>query len=151
MDTVKLLQVIETTLLRRGEGRNADPIRIVRQYWAPDGKLLAEVDDWLEVERPRLEAERVELERNLRREINRLGETIDGAQDHANQLKDENCRLKLEVWKEVAPLVSEVRTFVKRCALGEVRSSKSRAAFENALKHLSEGLVDYVKEKEEGR
>lgn len=48
MDTCRLIQVIETTLLRRGEGKTlADPIRVVTQYWSPDGKLLVEVDPHL--------------------------------------------------------------------------------------------------------
>ena len=45
MDSAKVILVIETQLLRRGSGKDFnDPIRIVRQYWTPDGKLLAEVD-----------------------------------------------------------------------------------------------------------
>ncbi len=45
MDTCRLIQVIETTILRRGSGKDAyDPIRIVTQYWSTDGVLLAEVD-----------------------------------------------------------------------------------------------------------
>ncbi len=45
MDEAKVIQVIETTLMRRGSDKDAnDPIRIIRQYWSLDGKLLAEVD-----------------------------------------------------------------------------------------------------------
>jgi hypothetical protein len=44
MDTARIIQVIETTILRRGKGVEGDPIRIIRQYWAADGTLLAEVD-----------------------------------------------------------------------------------------------------------
>lgn len=45
MNTARVIQVIETTLSRRGFGRDAsDPIRYVRQYWSLDGKLLAEVE-----------------------------------------------------------------------------------------------------------
>jgi hypothetical protein len=43
-DCAKVIQVIETTLTRRGEGIEGDPIRIIRQYWSMDGELLAEVD-----------------------------------------------------------------------------------------------------------
>jgi hypothetical protein len=44
MDQAELLQVIRTTLLRRGEGKPLDPIRVITQYWAVGGQLLAEVD-----------------------------------------------------------------------------------------------------------
>lgn len=44
-DGAKVIQVIVTTLLRRGEGRTAgDPIRVITQYWSMDGQLLAQVD-----------------------------------------------------------------------------------------------------------
>ena len=43
--TAKIIQVIETNLERRGSGKDeSSPIRIVRQYWSPEGDLLAEVD-----------------------------------------------------------------------------------------------------------
>lgn len=43
-DVARVIQVIETTLQRRGTGTEASPIRVVRQYWSLDGQLLAEVD-----------------------------------------------------------------------------------------------------------
>lgn len=44
-DYARVIQVVETTLERRGEGKNAeDPIRVITQYWSLDGELLAEVD-----------------------------------------------------------------------------------------------------------
>lgn len=43
MDTVRAMEVIETTLTRRGNGKTT-PIRIITQYWAKDGTLLAECD-----------------------------------------------------------------------------------------------------------
>ena len=43
MDTVRIIEVIETTLLRRGNG-TTDPIRVITQYWSMAGELLAEVD-----------------------------------------------------------------------------------------------------------
>lgn len=47
MSGAKLIQVIETTIATRGGGRcKEDPVRRVTQYWATDGTLLAEVDDW---------------------------------------------------------------------------------------------------------
>lgn len=44
--TVKIvkLELILTTLTKRGNGSEADPIRRVVQLWAPDGRLLAESD-----------------------------------------------------------------------------------------------------------
>ncbi len=48
MDEAKVIQVIETTLTRRGNGDSIEsPIRIITQYWSLEGKLLAEVDPWL--------------------------------------------------------------------------------------------------------
>lgn len=46
MDQAKLIEVIETSILRRGTGNagDNDPIRVVTQYWTKDGQLLAEVD-----------------------------------------------------------------------------------------------------------
>lgn len=44
MDTVKVVQLIETTLTRRGDGTKEEPIRIVKQFWTFDGELVAEVD-----------------------------------------------------------------------------------------------------------
>lgn len=44
MNTAKVMQVIQTTLLRRGEGVEGDPVRIITQYWSFEGDLLAEVD-----------------------------------------------------------------------------------------------------------
>lgn len=44
-DQARVIQVIETTLTRRGSGLTKDSIlRVVRQYWSLDGKLLAEID-----------------------------------------------------------------------------------------------------------
>lgn len=44
MNSARVISVLETTLLRRGKGKDGDPVRIITQYWTPDGKLLAEVD-----------------------------------------------------------------------------------------------------------
>jgi len=45
MDQARVIQVIETTLLRRGDGKTSETrIRLVTQYWSMDGHLLAEVD-----------------------------------------------------------------------------------------------------------
>lgn len=44
MDTCRKIEVIETTLTRRGKGSGNDPVRVITQYWSLDGKLLAEVD-----------------------------------------------------------------------------------------------------------
>lgn len=39
----RLLVVIEVDV-KRGKGTDDDPVRIARQYWSPEGELLAEVD-----------------------------------------------------------------------------------------------------------
>ena len=44
-DTVRVLQVIETDLVRRGDGSKDNPFRRVTQYWSVAGELLAERDD----------------------------------------------------------------------------------------------------------
>lgn len=45
-DCARVIEVIETTLLRKGDGTAVSPIRIVKQYWSLDGRLLAEVDPY---------------------------------------------------------------------------------------------------------
>lgn len=44
MDECKLIQVIKTSLLRRGNGTQADPTRVITQYWSLEGDLLFEED-----------------------------------------------------------------------------------------------------------
>lgn len=45
MSEAKLIQVIQTTLERRGAGTVADPVRRLVQYWDPEtARLLAEDD-----------------------------------------------------------------------------------------------------------
>ncbi len=45
MDTVKIVTLIETTLTRAGDGEsNISPIRIITQYWTPEGKKVIEND-----------------------------------------------------------------------------------------------------------
>ena len=43
MTGARVIDVIETQLLSKGDSENND-FRIVKQYWTIDGKLLAEVD-----------------------------------------------------------------------------------------------------------
>jgi hypothetical protein len=48
--SARVMQVIETKLERRGDGKDArSPVRIVTQYWSLEGELLAEVDPCAEV------------------------------------------------------------------------------------------------------
>lgn len=44
MDECRVIEVVETTLYRRGWGTPDSPTRVVTQYWSKDGELLAEVD-----------------------------------------------------------------------------------------------------------
>ena len=47
MDDVKIIKLIKTRLLRRGDGKNEnDPIRIITQYWNFDGELVIEYDPY---------------------------------------------------------------------------------------------------------
>jgi len=62
MDTAKVIQVIETTLTRRGNGKDT-PIRIVTEYWSLDGRLLVESDPCVKVNKPLSEAEKSALDR----------------------------------------------------------------------------------------
>jgi len=48
---VEVIQVIRTSLERRGKGIENDPIRRIIQFWTLDGELLAEVDPYKEEER----------------------------------------------------------------------------------------------------
>lgn len=43
---VEIVKFIKTELLRRGEGIEGDPIRIIIQYWDFNGNLFAEIDTW---------------------------------------------------------------------------------------------------------
>jgi hypothetical protein len=40
----RVIEVIESTILRRGRGDEKSPIRIITQYYTRDGVLLAESD-----------------------------------------------------------------------------------------------------------
>ena len=44
MDSAEVVQLIHTNLLRRGAGKEGDPIRVIDQYWTLDGQLLFEFD-----------------------------------------------------------------------------------------------------------
>lgn len=46
MKDVEVIEVVRTTLVRRGRGVEGDPVRRVTQYWTIDGDLLAEVDGY---------------------------------------------------------------------------------------------------------
>ncbi len=47
MGNVRVIQVIESTQLRRGSGMDGDPSRNILQYFSLDGTLLWEVDPFL--------------------------------------------------------------------------------------------------------
>jgi hypothetical protein len=42
----RVIQVIETNLMKRGKGVEGDPVRTIKQYYSLDGELLWEVDQW---------------------------------------------------------------------------------------------------------
>ena len=45
----KLIQVIRTNLLLRGNGKENNPYRRIEQFWSLDGKLLAENDSYQQI------------------------------------------------------------------------------------------------------
>jgi hypothetical protein len=48
MSTVKVIKLIRTDLLRRGEGKDSTgPVRIIIQYWDFEGNLILEYDTFL--------------------------------------------------------------------------------------------------------
>ena len=48
MSNVKIVKFIKTELLRRGAGKENDPVRIITQYWDMDGNLVFEIDPCIE-------------------------------------------------------------------------------------------------------
>jgi hypothetical protein len=44
MTELRIIQLIETSILRRGKGVEGDPVRIVEQYWDMEGNLCFEYD-----------------------------------------------------------------------------------------------------------
>lgn len=44
MDECRIVELIRTTLTRRGDGMDTDPVRVITQYWTKDGILLFEFD-----------------------------------------------------------------------------------------------------------
>ena len=44
MSECEIVQVIRTNLLRRGDGTESNPVRVITQYWSMDGELLWEHD-----------------------------------------------------------------------------------------------------------
>lgn len=49
MDECKIIEVIKSTLLRRGKGTEESPVRIITQYWTKEGELLFEKDPFEEL------------------------------------------------------------------------------------------------------
>ena len=50
-EEVKVINVICTKLLLRGEGTSADPYRKIEQYWSMSGELLWENDPYKKLKR----------------------------------------------------------------------------------------------------
>jgi len=44
MDKVEIIQLIKTTLTRRGKGIEGDPVRVITQFWDMQGELMFEYD-----------------------------------------------------------------------------------------------------------
>jgi hypothetical protein len=43
----RVIQVIESDLFTVGQGTDEDPYRRVKQYYTTDGKLICQIDEWL--------------------------------------------------------------------------------------------------------
>ena len=74
MDTVKVIEVVETALTRRGDGVEGSPIRVITQYWDRDGNLLAERDPLPEDNTTALEIRISKLERAIRWALGEIGD-----------------------------------------------------------------------------
>lgn len=70
MNSVEVISVIVTTS-REGSMTDADPVRIVTQYWTMQGELLFTVDPWLEQENDRRQREEWDHKKHLDTACNR--------------------------------------------------------------------------------
>lgn len=101
METVKVMSVIETRLLKRGTGISADPIRIVTQYWDMNGNLIFEIDP----ERIADLAEKKKLYEAIRKRINDLRDRfkLDGL-----NVEGRDCALHMvinDIWSDLCKIV----------------------------------------------
>jgi len=44
MSDLEIVQFIKTTLVKRGEGTDSDPVRMITQYWDFNGRVVFEID-----------------------------------------------------------------------------------------------------------
>jgi len=65
-DTVEIIQLIKTTLTRRGAGVKNDPIRIITEYWTMDGQKEFEIDPFAD------ELDRVDENGNIRSSFKKI-------------------------------------------------------------------------------
>ncbi len=101
METVKVMSVIETRLLKRGTGISADPIRIVTQYWDMNGNLIFEIDP----ERIADLAEKKKLYEAIRKRVNALRERFKS--DGLN-MEGRDCALHMvinDIWSDLCKIV----------------------------------------------
>ena len=101
METVKVMSVIETKLLKRGTGISADPIRIVTQYWDMNGNLIFEIDP----ERIADLTEKKKLYEAIRKRINALRNRfkLDGL-----NVEGRDCALHMvinDIWSDLCKIV----------------------------------------------
>ena len=87
MDTARAMEVIVTTLTRRGNGKTI-PVRIITQYWDKDGTLLAECDP----------TPNIELERTIQMLRDAVG-ALGGLEALSKQCPDlaHDLRMQVEV------------------------------------------------------
>ena len=101
METVKVMSVIETKLLKRGTGIPADPVRIVTQYWDMDGNLIFEIDP----ERIADLTEKKKLYEAIRKRVNALRERF--KTDHLN-VEGRDCALNMiinDIWSDLCKII----------------------------------------------
>lgn len=106
MDTVKVMSVIETKLLRRGVGIPADPVRVVTQYWDMDGRLIFEIDSEKQIENI-LAVNQEKIYKAICDKVVKFYSSIELKEIPDN---DKNCFLKMmanEIWEEVCKILED--------------------------------------------
>jgi len=106
METVKVMSVIETKLLKRGTGVSADPVRIVTQYWDMDGRLIFEIDSE-KTDRKYISCKSRKIYKAICDKVVKFYSSIELKEIPDN---DKNCFLKMmanEIWEEVCKILED--------------------------------------------
>lgn len=126
----RLIVAIETRMLPRGAGTNTSPKRLVTQYWAPDGILLAEADKWAADEISGLKAElhrEVRAVLQLRRETEHGKKQLATAVDEMGKLRSEIAKLSEKKKNRViSKLITKKKTTKKKATKKKPTKKKTR-------------------------